>query len=66
MLANLSAGIWCIRILRLVYELYDEANSKTENKMSIMVIFCDAFNLFQYFFCKLEMYQLQNCHLDLY
>lgn len=54
--ANLSAGIWCIRNLRLVKELYEAANSRTENKISIMVIFCCVFNLFQYFFCGQHVY----------
>lgn len=41
-----------MRILRLVYELYEAANSNTANKISIMVTFCDLFNLLQYFFCS--------------
>lgn len=58
--AYLSAGIWCIRILRLEYELYEAENSSKDNKMSIIAIFCGAFNLPQYFLCKFWRYFSQK------
>jgi oligoendopeptidase F len=37
--SHLSTGIWCIRILRFEYELYEAANSNMDNKTTIIAIF---------------------------